>query len=70
LTVASTGAERVVKDVEDAFRLLPPSTLEFDHFFPSSFLVENPAVLTSLPSYKEALDRFEKLFKDLNALLP
>jgi len=27
-------------------------------------------VLKSLPSYKEALDRFEKLFKDLNALLP
>ena len=70
LKVASPGTERVVKDVEDAFRLLPPSTPEFDHFFPSSFLIEKPAVLKSLPSYKEALDRFERLFKDLNTLLP
>jgi len=70
LKVASPGTERVVKDVEDAFRLLPPSTPEFDHFFPSSFLIENPAALKSLPGSKDALDRFEKLFADLNALLP
>jgi hypothetical protein len=70
LNVASPGTERVVKDVEDAFRLLPPSTPEFDHFFPSSFLIENPAVLKSLPDSKGALDRFERLFADLNALLP
>ena len=70
LKVASPGTERVVKDVEDTFRLLPPSTPEFDHFFPSSFLIENPTVLKSLPGYKAALDRFEKLFADLNALLP
>jgi hypothetical protein len=70
LNVASPGTDRVVKDVEDAFRILLPPTPDFDHFFPSSFLVENPPVLRSLPSYKEALDRFEKLFKDLNALLP
>ena len=54
LKVASPGTERVVKDVEDAFRLLPPGTPEFDHFFPSSFLIENPAVLKSLPGYKES----------------
>ena len=70
LKIASPGTERVVKDVEDAFRLLPPSAPEFDHFFPSSFLIENPALLKSLPNHKEALDRFEKLFADLNALLP
>jgi hypothetical protein len=69
LNVANPGTERVVNDVEDAFRLLPPETPEFDHFFPSSFLVENPTVLKSLPGWKEALDRFEKLFADLNALL-
>lgn len=58
--------ERVVKDVEDAFRMLPPETAEFDHFFPSSFLIENPAVIKTLPGYDVALDRFEQLFKDLN----
>jgi hypothetical protein len=69
LNVASPGTERVVKDVEDAFRLLPPSTPEFDHFSPSSFLIENPAVLKTLPGFSDALERFEKLFTDLNALL-
>lgn len=69
-TVASPGSDRIVKDVEDAFRLLPPSTPEFDHFFPSSFLIESPEVLKSLPNHKEAMDRFEKLFTDINALLP
>jgi hypothetical protein len=69
LSVADAGGERVVKDVEDAFRILPPATPEFDHFFPSSFLIENPAILQTLPGTSEALDRFEKLFRDLNALL-
>lgn len=69
LTVANPGTERVVKDVEDAFRLLPPSTPQFDHFFPSSFLIENPGVPKTLPGYAEALDRFETLFTYLNSLL-
>jgi predicted ATPase len=57
LNVASPGTERVVKDVEDAFRLLPPSTPEFDHFFPSSLLIENPATLKALPGSTDALER-------------
>lgn len=69
LTLANPGTERVVKDVEDAFRLLPPATAEFDHFAPSSFLIENPTIVKTLPGYSEALDRFEKLFTDLNALI-
>lgn len=36
LKLGERPTERVVKDVEDAFRLLPPETPEFDHFFPSS----------------------------------
>jgi predicted ATP-dependent endonuclease of OLD family len=70
LTLADKPSSRVVKDVEDAFRTLPVDSPEFDHYRPSSFLVENPGVLKSLPNYQEALDRFEKLFSDLNALLP
>jgi hypothetical protein len=58
-----------VKDVEESFRTLPPDAPEFDHFSPASFLIENPSVLETLPGVEDALDRFEKLFTDLNALL-
>jgi predicted ATP-dependent endonuclease of OLD family len=66
----ATPTERVVKDIEDAFRLLPPETPEFDHFFPSSYLIEHPAVLKTLPGYDDALNRFESLFKELNKFIP
>jgi predicted ATP-dependent endonuclease of OLD family len=69
LKLGDPPTERVVKDVEDAFRLLPADTAEFDHFFPSSYLIENPAKLKALPGYDDALNRFEQLFKDLNAFL-
>jgi AAA ATPase domain len=67
LTMNNTG--RVVKDVETAFMILPPNLPNFDHFAPSSYLLENPKLLKELPGANEALDRFEKLFADLNALL-
>jgi predicted ATP-dependent endonuclease of OLD family len=69
LKLGEKPTERVVKDVEDAFRLLPPDTAEFDHFFPSSFLIENPTALKALPGYEDALNRFEQLFKALNTFL-
>lgn len=69
LKLGDHPTQRVVKEVEDAFRLLPPDTAEFDHFFPSSFLIENRATLKALPGYEDALNRFERLFKDLNAFL-
>ena len=50
---------------------MPPTYPEFDHYRPSTFLVENAADLRdTLPDLDKALDRFEELFKDLNALLP
>jgi hypothetical protein len=61
---------RVLKEVENHFATLPPDIPEFDHYKPASFLMENTAELrTALPDLDQALDRFEKLFKDLNALL-
>jgi len=61
---------RVVKEVEDHFATLPPESPEFDHYMPALFLMENTADLrTALPDLDQALDRFEKLFKDLNELL-
>jgi energy-coupling factor transporter ATP-binding protein EcfA2 len=69
LKLPKTAQQRVVKDVEESFRTLPPDAPEFDHFSPASFLIENPSVLETLPGVEDALDRFEKLFTDLNALL-
>lgn len=62
---------QVVKEVEDAFRTMPPNVPEFNHFSPAAHLVEHWADLKDeLPSVDEALDRFEQVFQDLNAFLP
>lgn len=53
------------------FRLLPPGADEFDHYRPAEYLMVNRAKLKkTLPELDAALDRFEKLFADLNQLLP
>lgn len=65
------ASKRVVKEVEDHFALLPPDIPNFDHYSPAAFLVENSTDLRDdLPGLDQALNRFEALFKDLNALLP
>ena len=71
----SEAPTRVIEEVQQRFRTMPPSYPEFDHYTPAVFLVENTAqlrdTLSDLSSeLGEALDRFEKLFHDLNALLP
>lgn len=61
---------RVVKEVEEHFRTLPPDFPEFDHYTPAAYLVENGKNLRKeLPGLTDALDRFEQLFRDLNKLL-
>ena len=62
---------RVIVEVQNHFATLTGDVPEFDHYTPASYLVENPAELRpKLPSLDDVLDRFEKLFDDLNALLP
>jgi hypothetical protein len=62
---------RVVEETERHFRTLPPETPEYDHYTPSSKLITDAARLQKvLPELEAALDRFETLFKALNALLP
>jgi hypothetical protein len=62
---------RLVRKVGAAFKLLPPETAEFDHYGPSAWLIENPKELRGKSTtVTEALDRFEELFRRLNALLP
>ena len=62
--------ERCVKEVEEAFAVLPPEYPEFDHYRPAAYLAENPKFAKELPDLEGALDRFEILIKELNALLP
>lgn len=63
--------ERHVKQAEALFNLMDSTVPEFDHFTPASWLLNNQDLLSedSAP-VGESLDRFEKAFKALNALLP
>ncbi len=67
--IAAPAAGRVVEHVEGAFRTMPPSTPEFDHYTPAEYLARNPGVLDDAPGLSDALDRFERLFVDLNGVL-
>jgi predicted ATP-dependent endonuclease of OLD family len=60
--------ERVTAEVENYFHILPASIPEYDHFTPSRYLLEHAPELT-LSCKDDALNRFEKLFEDLNNLL-
>jgi hypothetical protein len=69
--VASAGT-RCVKFTEDHFKMTP-SLPEFDHYAPAAYLIEHTqSVLARVPPevVAAALDRFERLFVALNALLP
>jgi hypothetical protein len=60
---------RLIADVEAYFASMPPWAPRFDSFAPASYLFEHTATLRStLPDLGEALDRFEKLFRDLHSL--
>jgi hypothetical protein len=62
-------SRRVIADVEAYFASMPPWAPRFDSFTPASYLFENTATLRStLPDLGTALDRFEKLFRDLHSL--
>jgi hypothetical protein len=65
---AVNAPNRVVKEVEEHFRTLPPSVAEFDHYRPSEFLTLQGTAF-NLPGIDSALDRFEALFRDLNGML-
>ncbi len=68
---APPSPTRIVKAVEDQFRLFGTGVPEFDHFAPSSYLLENrSSMFSQLPEIDAGLARFEKLFSDLNGLLP
>lgn len=64
-----SDTRRIVKWVEEKTRVLPPDAPEFDHYVPAEVLFES-GLGFGLVGEADALDRFEKVFGDLNALLP
>ncbi|EDL61216.1 ATP-dependent nuclease [Gimesia maris] len=60
--------DRVVKEVEEHFKTKATSGDEFDHYRPAEFLTQK-GLSYNLKKPEVALDRFEELFKVLNALL-
>lgn len=68
-TVPPAGvSERVTEEVKQHFMTLPPSVPEYDHYAPAKYLFEHPNLISSA-EVDAALERFEKLFADINALL-
>ncbi|TAM80587.1 MAG: hypothetical protein EPN47_15105 [Acidobacteria bacterium] len=63
--------KRVVKNVGERFATLPPDVPEFDHYTPSEYLLKNrPATIGGMPEIDSALERFERIFVQLNGMLP
>ena len=62
--------DRLLKQAESAFKLMPPDIPEFDHFSPASWLIRNPGFLEKDTSpLSETLDRAEIIFDQFNKLL-
>jgi predicted ATPase len=60
--------KRVVEQVEKHFAARTPGAVTFDRSRPAEFLMENTRKCTrKLPDLSQALDRFEKLFAEINA---
>ena len=61
---------RQVKQVEKLFRTKPKEVPEFDHFTPADWLIRNPSILEGdSTEVTKTLERFEEVFKKVNALL-
>lgn len=45
LDTSAAGTTRLVKQTENACKLLPPNVPEFDHYTPADWLIRNPQVL-------------------------
>ena len=70
LKATDASTERLVKQAEAAFRVMPDTIPMFDHFRPAAWLIRNTKLLEkkSAPIGK-TLDRAEKIFKTYNDLL-
>lgn len=70
LRAADTSTERLVRQAEAAFRVMPDSIPMFDHFSPAAWLIRNPALLDGeSAAIDRTLDLAEKVFAAFNTLL-
>ena len=67
---ANLGTTRLVKKAEAIFRIMDITIPEFDHFAPSEWLIQNPAILdNSSDAVSFTLSKAENIFKTFNNLL-
>ena len=70
LKAADSSTERLVRQAEVAFRVMPESVPVFDHFAPAMWLIGNSELLDGKSApVRRTLDRAEKIFKVYNDLL-
>jgi energy-coupling factor transporter ATP-binding protein EcfA2 len=70
LAAADQNTERLVKQTEATFKLLPENIPMYDHFTPAAWLIRNPSILDDdKPEVLATLDRAEKVFATFNAML-
>lgn len=70
LNNADTTTTRLVKKAEAAFRIMPESVKEFDHFSPSMWLLRNPSILEGdAQKVLQTLKRAEVVFTTFNKLI-
>jgi hypothetical protein len=68
--MAAAATPRIVKKAEALFKLMPVEVANFDHFGPSRWLLEHPAVLDAdTPAVQATLDRAQRLFTTFNKLV-
>ena len=70
LKAADPETDRLVKQAEAAFRVMPESIPMFDHFSPAAWLIRNSKLLDGKSaSIQKTLERAEKVFATFNQLL-
>ena len=65
---STSSASNVTAEVKEFMRSLSGGPGRFDRYRPAEFLIQQGADF-SLPELDQAMDRFESLFQDLNAML-
>lgn len=70
LRQAAENSDRLVKQTEAAFAVMPADVSEFDHFSPAAWLIRNPKALDGKTGpVPKTLDRAQTIFDAYNKLL-
>jgi energy-coupling factor transporter ATP-binding protein EcfA2 len=70
LRKAAESTERLVKQAEAAFAVMPMGVPEFDHFTPAAWLIRSPKILDAKTgAAPKTLDRAQAIFDTYNKLL-